>query len=197
PVTATPGDPSGATPPQPNREQNPVLHAIRTRRVVRNLTPEPIARAELETILRAARFAPSAGNRRLQRFVAILDPLTLRLLRFVSPGMLQRPAAAVLICIDWECVDAFEIPRDNRGVYIDVGSAAQTMLLAAHALGLASGPVTSFSKEAVRAILALPPRLTPEMLLCFGHEAPGGPAPIKTASSQSWRDLVQWERSDR
>jgi len=79
---------------------NPVLDAIRSRRVARNLTERPVERALLELVLDAARWAPNAGNRRLQRFVAVQDPLTLRLLRMVSPGMFQRPTAAVLICVD-------------------------------------------------------------------------------------------------
>lgn len=42
----------------------------------------------------------------------------------------------------------------------------------AHGIGLGSGPVTSFSKEAVRVILNLPSNLNPEMLLCIGYAAP-------------------------
>ncbi len=79
---------------------NSVLEAIRTRRMARALTAEPVDRADLEELLKAARRAPSAGNRRLHRFVAIQDPLTLRLLRVVTPGMFQRPTAIVVICID-------------------------------------------------------------------------------------------------
>jgi nitroreductase len=36
----------------------------------------------------------------------------------------------------------------SKGLHVDVGTAAQTMLLAAHALGLGSGLVTSFSQAA-------------------------------------------------
>jgi nitroreductase len=44
----------------------PVLETIRRRRVVRSMTPEPVARTQLERVLEAARFAPNAGNRRLR-----------------------------------------------------------------------------------------------------------------------------------
>ena len=66
---------------------NAVLEAIRTRRVARALTDAPVERALVEEILKAARWAPSGGNRRLHRFVAVQDPMTLRVLRMVSPGM--------------------------------------------------------------------------------------------------------------
>jgi nitroreductase len=130
---------------------NPVLEAIRTRRIARALTDEPIERAELEEVLKAARWAPSAGNRRLHRFVAIQDSLTLKLLRMVTPGMFQRPVAMIVICIDRAKAESFGMRPAAKGLYVDVGTAAQTMLLAAHSLGLGSGVVTSFSQAAVKA----------------------------------------------
>ena len=173
---------------------NPVLDTIRSRRVARNLTDRPVERALLEQVLDAARWAPSAGNRRLQRFVAIENPLTLRLLRMVSPGMFQRPTAAVLICIDRERVVSFGMRTDLKGLSVDVGTAAQTILLAAHSLGLGSGIVTSFSQAAVRAILNLPERLSPELLVCLGYAEPAQPLPMRARAPVTWQRLTDWER---
>jgi hypothetical protein len=110
------------------------------------------------------------GNRRLQRFVVIQRSDTVRLVRMVVPGMFQHPTAIVVICIDWRRVAQYGMPRQNAGVYVDVGTALQTMLLAAHALGLGAGAVTSFSKAAVGVILNLPAQLSPEVLVCLGIE---------------------------
>lgn len=173
---------------------NPVLEAIRTRRVVRGLSEEPVAREQLEEILKAGRWAPSGGNRRLHRYVAVQDPLTLRLLRMVSPGMLQKPQSIILICIDWQRVKAYGIDSGSAGLYIDVGTAAQTMLLAAHSLGLASGIVTSFPKSGVRVVLNLPAHLSPELMICLGHAAPSTPAPMRTWGKITWQSLTDWER---
>jgi nitroreductase len=134
---------------------NPVLEAIRTRRMARILTGEPVQRAQVEAVLEAARWAPNAGNRRLHRF-----------------GM--RPG--------------------SKGPYIDVGTAGQTMLLAAHSLGLGSGVVTSFSQGAVAEVLNLPGRLSPEMLVCLGHAAPQQPAVMRPRSRVTWQSLTDWER---
>ena len=172
---------------------NEVLQAIRTRRVVRHMTAEPVDRAQLIEILKAARWAPSAGNRRLQRFVAIQCPDTVRLLRMVSPGMFQHPAAVVVICIDWRRVAQYGIPRQSTGVYVDVGTALQTMLLAAHAIGLGAGPVTSFSKAAVRVILNLPAQLSPEVLVCVGYPAAADPPPMRARGRITWQSLTDWE----
>ena len=173
---------------------NPVLDAIRSRRVARNLTDRPVGRAILEQVLDAARWAPNAGNRRLQRFVAIENALTLRLLRMVSPGMFQRPTAAVLICIDRERVLSFGMRTNLKGLSVDVGTAAQTILLAAHSLGLGSGLVTSFSQAAVSAVLALPNGWSPELLVCLGHPAPVQPAGMPSRGKLTWRSLTRWER---
>jgi nitroreductase len=171
---------------------DPVLAAIRTRRVVRALTQEPVARATLESILDAGRWAPTAGNRHLQQFVATDDPSTLRVLRMVSPGMIQRPTAAVVICTDRPAAADYGFPPDASGLYIDVGTAAATMMLAAHALGLGAGPVSSFSRAAAEVVLRLPPGWVPELIVCLGHPDPVQPAPMKPGSRLGWQDLTRW-----
>lgn len=169
-----------------------MLAAIRSRRVVRAMTDEPVAREDLETVLDAGRWAPTAGNRHLQRFVATDDPPTLRVLRMVSPGMIQRPAAAITICTDRERAAAFGFPPAAPGLHVDVGTAAATLLLAAHAIGLGSGPVTSFSRAAVAVVLRLPEGWVPEMIVCLGHPAPVAPAPMRARPRLTWRDLTTW-----
>lgn len=152
---------------------NEVLRAIRGRRVVRSMSDRPVTRADLETILDAGRWSPSAGNRHLQRFVATDHPGTLRVLRMVSPGMIARPTAAVVICTDWALAADFGFRPDVPGPWIDVGTAAATLMLAAQAIGVGAGPVTSFSKAAVAAALRLPDGLQPDMILGLGYPAPG------------------------
>lgn len=169
---------------------NAVLDAIPRRRVVRSMSDRPVTRAELETVLDAGRWAPSAGNRHLQRFVATDHPGTLRVLRMVSPGMISRPAAAVVICTDRDLAEEFGFRPDVPGPWIDVGTAAATLMLAAHAIGIGAGPVTSFSKAAVAAALRLPAGLRPDMIIGLGHPAPGGPAPIRPGRRLTWRDLT-------
>jgi nitroreductase len=150
----------------------------------------------VETILEAARWAPTAGNRHLQRFVATVDPGTLRVLRMLSPGMLQRPAAAIVICVDHKLAADYGFPPRATGLYIDVGTAAATILLAAHALHLGAGPVTSFSRAAVATALRLPDGWQPEMIVCLGHRAPTQPAPIGPRRAPGWRELTRWVPED-
>jgi nitroreductase len=171
-----------------------VLHAIRTRRVVRALTDAPVSHDQLRTVLDSARYAPHAGNRRLHRYVVATQPSLLRAVRMVSPGMLQRPTAAIVICVDWAQVRNYGFAPDNPGPYIDVGTAAATLLLAAHSIGLGAGPVTSFSRTAVATILNLPAGIRAELIICLGHPATEQPLGMRRQGGSRWDDLIQWER---
>ncbi len=171
-----------------------VLNNIRTRRVVREVTDEPVKREQIESILEAARWAPSGGNLRPNRFIVIEDAETRRLIRLVSPGMFQQAPVLILICTNGDVLIEHSLPANDRALLIDVGTAAQTMMLAAHALGLASGPVTSYSKEAVKVILNLPESYAPEMFICIGHKADTARTGMKAWKKITWRDLTHWER---
>jgi nitroreductase len=112
----------------------------------------------------------------------------------VAPGMLQRPTAAIVVCVDVRRAVDFGFAPTARGLYVDVGTVTQTMLLAAHALGLGAGPVSSFSQAAVSAALNLPPGLRPELIVCLGHPAAPQPPPMAVQHRRSWRDLTHWGR---
>lgn len=157
---------------------------IRTRRVTRNMSAEPVDPERFELVLRSARYAPNAGNRRLQPVVAVTDPGLVRLLRMVAPGMIVRPQAAAVICLDMVRAAGFGFRPGTPGLYVDVGTTAATMLLAAHAVGLASCPVTSFSHTAVARLLDLPEGIEPQLVICLGHPADHQPPPIRAPLEQ-------------
>jgi nitroreductase len=94
--------------------------------------------------------------------------------------MFQNPQAIILICIDQEKVAENQFSPTDHTAYIDLGTAMQTMMLAAHAIGLGSGPVTSFSKAAVRVVLNMPAHLSPEVMVCIGHPAPRKQLPMRS-----------------
>jgi len=152
--------------------------ALRTRRVTRAMSAEPVAPDLVDRVVAAARWAPNAGNRRLQPVQAVTDPMTLRLLRAVSPGMVPRPQAAVVICLDTARAEEFGFQPGHRGLYVDIGTTAATLLLAAHSLGVGACPVTSFSRAAAARILGLRAGLSPEMIVCLGHPADAQPATL-------------------
>lgn len=177
---------------------NHTLDVIKSRRVIRNMTDQPLEREKLEKILEAGRWAPVGGNQRIHRFVATQDPRLLRLLRMFSPGMFQKPQAVILICIDWAAAKAENLPENEKTPYIDVGSQMQTMMLAAHSLGVGSGPVTSFSKAAVRVILNIPSHLEPCLIVTLGYAAAKKQLPMQASlrgkKRVTWQSLTAWDR---
>ena len=189
---------TGQTPP-PAPEQ--VLTLMKSRRVCRSFAEQPVNDEHLRMMTEAARWATSAGNRHIHRFLIVRDPDVIRRVRAVSPGMLTPPPAMIVILTDLEAAEreSLQLEHDHAN-WMDVGTAAMNMMTMAHALGLGSCPVTSFSRSGASVMLDLPPHLIPEWILIVGHLSPaprerrlrtGAPKPVTA------RDLTYWDRAGR
>ena len=154
-------------------QKTPAFEVIKARRVCRAFTEESISREHLKHLLQAARWAASAGNRRIHKFVVIEDRDIIGRVRSMSPGMLGEPTALIIICTDKvkAVEEGVKLDRDST-TWIDVGTASQNMMVAAFELGLGTCPTTSFSHSGVRAVLNLPEHLEPEYILQIGHPVP-------------------------
>ena len=150
----------------------PVYDAIRGRRAVREFTDEPVAREAIERILRAVRWAPSAGNRRLHKLIVIESKAEIARVRAISPGMFGEPPVLFALCTDATQLEKQGVKDYDTSTMVDVGTTAMCMMLAAHELGLGSCPTTSFSEEGVRGAVNLPDHLTPDFILQVGHAKP-------------------------
>ena len=149
-----------------------VFETMRTRRAVRAFTDEPVSDADIRRIIEAARWASSAGNRRLHRFYVTRDPRKVELISTIGPGFYGTPAAVIVICTDLEKAERLGVRRERDvSTWIDVGTAAMNMQLMAHALGLGSTPVTSVSRSGLRAALDILDHLRADLLLQLGHPA--------------------------
>jgi nitroreductase len=171
-----------------------VYEVMRTRRVTRAFTDEPVSDEMLERLVSAARWASSAGNRHVHKFFITRDPAKIALVRSFAPGMLAPPPAMIVILTDHEVAKREGLQAGDDANLMDVGTAAQNMMNMAHALGLGSCPVTSFSKSGVATALGLPPHLTPEFILILGHPRPvdrslraNAPKPVTA------KELTYWE----
>ena len=173
-----------------------VLALMKSRRVCRSFTDEPVSDEHLRMLTEAARWATSGGNRHLHKFLVVRDPETIRRVRSVSPGMLAPPPAMIVILTDLEVAarESLQMEHD-RANWMDVGTAAMNMMNMAHALGIGTCPGTSFSQSGAAVMLDLPPLLIPEWILIAGHPKPqqrslraGAPKPLRA------RDLTYWER---
>jgi len=151
-----------------------LFEAIKTRRSIRAFTREEISDREIEKILDAARWAPSAGNIQPWIFVVVKDPGTKRRLSeaALSQFFIEEAPVVIVVCADQE--------RSRRGygsrganLYCiqDTAAATQNILLAAHALGLGACWVGAFNEEEVRLILKIPRGIRPVAIVPIGHPA--------------------------
>ena len=171
-----------------------VFEAIHTRRTVRAFTDEPVSVADIRRIIAAARWASSAGNRRLHRFYVTRDPAKIDLISTVGPGFYGTPTALIVICTDLEKSERLGVRRDRDvSTWIDVGTAAMNMQLMAHALGLGSTPVTSVSRSGLREALELPDHLRAELILQLGHPAPATTPRPGRGERLRIEDITDWE----
>ena len=78
------------------------IEAILSRRSIRKYADQPVPEQFLETLLKAAMSAPSAGNEQLWQFVVIRERQTLDAIPAVHPhsAMLKEAPFAVIICGD-------------------------------------------------------------------------------------------------
>lgn len=161
------------------------LEAIRKRRAVKHYDPEHrMTEEEIGHLMSLARLAPTAFNIQNWRFVLVRDPELRKQIRAVSWDQAQVTDASLLIvlCGDlkaWEKeparywshapqpVQDFLVPAirqyydGNEHVQRDevmrsCGLAAQTLMLAAQAMGYDSCPMDGFDFEAVGKLINLP-----------------------------------------
>ncbi len=167
-----------------------VLKAIRERRTVRSFKPDKVPRELLTKVLDAARWSPSGSNAQEWRFIVVTNERVVKALRMFSPGWLNNAPAVIAVCVDreWAYRKAGELGRD-RMYLIDIGIAIQTIALAAHALGLGTNIMLSFSPEAVKEILNPPPNWEVVALIAIGYpeRIPKAPPRLPLEELVVWR----------
>lgn len=124
---------------------------------------------QLLSLVEAARLAPSARNQQALRFRLVIEQeaelvlphirLGAALAELALPLKGSEPNAFVVICSE----------KEGRYVDIDLGIAAQTMLLRAVEMGLNGVCIGAFDADAVSEALQLP--LRPLLILAIGRSA--------------------------
>lgn len=166
--------------------------AIKTVRVVRKFSEEPIADEHLERILNAGRRTGSSKNRQHWAFIVIRDRAHLRELATVGHYAGHLAGATVAVAIVTPDADG----HANNSVMWDAGRAAQNMVLAAWELGIGSVPATVYDHALASRLLGLPEDRRCDFLLSFGHPADPAKltAPNRAGGRVALADVVHQER---
>ena len=141
-----------------------VLEAIRSRRSIRKYKSDPVDDKTLETVLEAARQAPSWANTQCWRFVVVRNAETKgKLSDTLSETNPARDAVCNAPIVIVACAEMDkagykdgQVTTDKGDWFMfDVALAMQNLVLAAHSLGLGTVYVGRFDAEKVASILSL------------------------------------------
>ncbi len=129
-----------------------ILELIKTRRSIRKYKLDPIPEKEINKILEAGRWAPSASNRQPWSFIVLRSEETKRKLAetLTWGGFLSQAPLGIAVVIN---------PRASNHPVEDGAAATQNMLLEAHSLGLGAcwiGAYGSVNEESAKDILNVP-----------------------------------------
>jgi nitroreductase len=145
------------------------LKMIMARRSIRSYSNLPVSEEAVETLLRAAMCAPSAGNQQPWHFVVIRDRAVMERIMEVHPyaKMLAEAPVAILVCGDTDL-------EDLKDYWVqDCSAATENILLAATAMGLGSVWLGIYPRhervEEIRKIVGLPHNITPLSLVPVGY----------------------------
>lgn len=136
-------------------------------RAIRSYSPQPLAEADLEAILEAARWTGSSKNRQNWSFIVVTEPDRLEALArcgdFTDP---VRASAATIALV-----------QEPEGYEFDIGRVAHSIMLAARALGVASCPITLHRDADARQVLGVPSDRVCRYAVALGYPGEGaGPA---------------------
>lgn len=137
---------------------NEPYRTVRGLRASRNFTSEPIASADLEAILEAARWTGSSKNNQDWAFVVVAGAVADRL---AAAGRFSRAIHSAPVTI--------ALVKLKGGNDFDIGRAAQNIMLAASSLGIGSCPITLHDMDKAAQALSLPPGQEAHYAVALGH----------------------------
>ncbi|MBI4311330.1 MAG: nitroreductase family protein [Chloroflexi bacterium] len=167
-----------------------LMEALRVQRSIRSFSSRPVPEEALRAVLRAATWAPSAGNRQPWRFVVVRDPAAKRQIGLWYDDSSRatygnRPGAAgsqptfsdspviILVCID--AVSTNPGPRSDFYRGASIFPAMQNLMLAATALGLGTRPTTMHRHHEtdIKRLLGIPDSVDVAAIVPLGYPGDG------------------------
>ncbi len=151
-----------------------VFEAIKNRRSVRAFTNDPVSNEDVDKLIDAARWAPSAGNIQPWEFIVVRNPTVKKGLSkaALNQTFIEEAPVVIVVCANmWRSSQGY----GSRGVHLyclqDTAAATENMLLSAHAMGLAACWVGAFQEEEARKVLNIPTGVRPVAIIPVGYSA--------------------------
>lgn len=150
--------------------ETPPIHDLLARRwSSRRFATTPLSQVQVDSLIEAARWAPSYGNRQPTRYVVVRDPAVLASLHeALTRGNAYAKAAPVLIALCGD-PDNGQIVNGKQYYLLDAGLALENLLLQAVAMGLHAHPMGGFDEAVVRSVLGIPEQVRVLALVAVGY----------------------------
>jgi nitroreductase len=152
-----------------DRPVPPLADIIVARHSTRAFSTDPVDDTLIESIVEAARWAPSYGNRQPTRYIVVREPETLAAVHEAlrrGNGYAKRAPVLIAVC----GVPGWGQIVDGREYYLlDAGLAIENLLLQAFHLGLVAHPMGGFDEGQVRAALRVPDGVRVLVLIAVGY----------------------------
>ena len=145
-----------------------VLEVIKERFSVRKFMDKEIEQEKLDSILEAARLAPSARNLQDWHFVVIKDKKKREQLTEICKGQRFVSTAPVTIAVCAGNID-YELSCGEKAYTVDAAIAGEHIALQAAALGLGSCWIGSFYQDKIAELISLPENYRVVALLPLGY----------------------------
>lgn len=169
-----------------------VMEAIIRRCSVRSYLDKAVEEQKLQSILEAARLAPSANNRQEWRFIVARDKnIRQRLMQAAKNQPFVGESPVVIACC--ASSDNHTMTCGQLCYPIDVAIAIEHMALKATEEGLGTCWIGAFYEEQVKEILGIPKNIRVVELLTLGY--PANPPPSHK-DRLSLEEIVMYERWD-
>ena len=153
---------------------HPVHSLIERRWSPRAFADKPVDPAHLESLLEAARWAPSSFNEQPWRFIVATreDPGNFqRLLDCLSPGNQEWAGKAAVLMLSVASLSFARNGKPNRHALHDVGLASALLALQATNMGLAVHFMAGFDGDKARESFAIPDGFEPAAAIAIGYHA--------------------------
>ena len=153
-----------------------LLKAISSRYSCRAYQDRPVEADKLNTLLEAARLAPSARNIQDWRFVVVINDEKRKALQVAAANQ-EFIGQAPIIIAACSCTNKRMNLCAQPYSSINVAIALEHIALAATSLGLATCWIGSFVPQQVRQILNIPTHIEVVELMTLGYPADKGASP--------------------
>lgn len=177
-----------------------LMDIIKKRRSVRAYLDKPVEDEKIREIIEAARLAPSSHNSQCWRFVVTKGDVKEQIVKkalggIIIPNKWAKSAPVIIVACAEMSLITHKIGAGIKGIeyhLLDIGIAAEHLVLRATELGLGTCWIGWFNEKAVREILNIPRSIRIVALVTLGY--PKGDLEEQKKERLEITDILFWDR---